>query len=258
MPGGYAGKFLEADLLKGKISETRFDDETLEAYFGGRGLAAKILWDRIGRKWAKVDALGPENLLIALTGPMTGIYPGGRICVSGKSPLSNGTVGSTASTEFAHELKCAGYDGVIVSGRADEPVYIQVTDEGGEIKPAGHLWGKDGEETLIALNREVGATLAKKKPNVGLWREPGMIYIGPAGENMVRNAAVMTKLCHACGYGGYGAVMGSKRLKAIVAKGRGRMPAVDAPEAAKLLWKKSVTPIFAFAPAASTQTSSGE
>jgi aldehyde:ferredoxin oxidoreductase len=239
MPGGYAGKFLEADLSKEKISETRFDDETLEAYFGGRGLATKILWDRIGKKWARADALGPENLLIALTGPMTGIYPGGRICVSGKSPLSNGTVGSTASTEFAHELKCAGYDGVIVSGRADEPVYIQVTDEGGEIKPAGHLWGKDGEETLIALNREVGASLAKRKPNVGLWREPGMIYIGPAGENMVRNAAVMTKLCHACGYGGYGAVMGSKRLKAIVAKGRGRMPAVDAPEAAKLLWRRS-------------------
>ena len=239
MPGGYAGKFLDVDLSRGKISETRFDDETLEAYFGGRGLATKILWDRIGRRWAKVDALAPENPLIALTGPMTGIYPGGRICVSGKSPLSNGTVGSTASTEFAHELKCAGYDGVIVSGRADEPVYIQVTDEGGEIKPADHLWGKDGEETLIALNREVGASLAKRKPNIGLWREPGMIYIGPAGENMVRNAAVMTKLCHACGYGGYGAVMGSKNLKAIVAKGRGRMPAVDAPEAAKLLLKKT-------------------
>jgi aldehyde:ferredoxin oxidoreductase len=239
MPGGYAGKFLDIDLSKGKISETRFDDETLEAYFGGRGLATKILWDRIGKKWARVNALGPENILIALTGPMTGIYPGGRICVSGKSPLSNGTVGSTASTEFAHELKCAGYDGVIVSGRADEPVYIQVTDEGGEIKLAGRLWGKDGEETLIALNREVGASLAKRKPNVGLWREPGMIYIGPAGENMVRNAAVMTKLCHACGYGGYGAVMGSKNLKAVVAKGRGRMPTVDAPEAAKLLWRRS-------------------
>jgi len=239
MPGGYAGKFLDVDLSRGKISETRFDDETLEAYFGGRGLATKILWDRIGRRWAKVDALAPESPLIALTGPMTGIYPGGRICVSGKSPLSNGTVGSTASTEFAHELKCAGYDGVIVSGRADEPVYIQVTDEGGEIKPADHLWGKDGEETLIALNREVGASLAKRKPNIGLWREPGMIYIGPAGENMVRNAAVMTKLCHACGYGGYGAVMGSKNLKAVVAKGRGRMPTVDAPEAAKLLWRRS-------------------
>ncbi len=239
MPGGYAGKFLDVDLTKRKMKDTTFDDETLEMFFGGRGLAAKILWDRIGKKWSKVDPLGPDNLLIALTGPMTGIYPGGRICVSGKSPMSNGTVGSTASTEFAHELRCAGYDGVIVSGKADEPVYIQVTNNGGEIKPARHLWGKDGEQTLIALNREVDAGLAKSKPNIGLWREPGMIYIGPAGENLVRNAAVMTKLCHACGYGGYGSVMGSKNLKAIVAKGRGRMPAPDAPEASKLLWKRT-------------------
>ena len=115
---------------------------------------------------------------------MTGIYPGGRICVSGKSPMSNGTVGSTASTEFAHELKCAGYDGVIVSGKADEPVYIQVTNEGGEIKPAKHLWGMDGEKTLIALNREIGRRLreeeAERRPLAGArlhlhwprWGEP--------------------------------------------------------------------------------------
>jgi aldehyde:ferredoxin oxidoreductase len=239
MPGGYAGKFLDVDLTKGKIRDVVFKDDLLEMFFGGRGLAAKILWDRIGKTWEKIDPLGTKNLLIALTGPMTGIYPGGRICVSGKSPMSNGTVGSTASTEFAHELRCAGYDGVIVSGKSDEPVYIQVTNAGGAIKPAGHLWGKDGEQTLIALNKEVATEFAKIKPSVGLWREPGMIYIGPAGENLVRNAAVMTKLCHACGYGGYGSVMGSKNLKAIVAKGRGRMPTPDAPETAKLLWKKT-------------------
>ncbi|MGD0802677.1 MAG: aldehyde ferredoxin oxidoreductase C-terminal domain-containing protein [Candidatus Bathyarchaeia archaeon] len=239
MPGGYAGKFLDVDLTKDKIRDVVFKDDLLEMFFGGRGLAAKILWDRIGKTWEKIDPLGPKNLLIALTGPMTGIYPGGRICVSGKSPMSNGTVGSTASTEFAHELRCAGYDGIIVSGKSDEPVYIQVTNAGGAIKPAGHLWGKDGEQTLIALNKELAAEFAKIKPSVGLWREPGMIYIGPAGENLVRNAAVMTKLCHACGYGGYGSVMGSKNIKAIVAKGRGRMPTPDAPETAKLLWKKT-------------------
>jgi aldehyde:ferredoxin oxidoreductase len=168
MPRGYAGKFLEVDLSKAKIRDTRLDDESLEMFFGGRGLAAKILWDRMGERWSEIDPLGPDNVLIALTGPMTGIYPGGRICVSGKSPMSNGTVGSTASTEFAHELKCAGYDGVIATGKSDEPVYIQVTDEGGVIKTAKHLWGKNGEETLIAINREVGADLSKKKPNVGL------------------------------------------------------------------------------------------
>jgi aldehyde:ferredoxin oxidoreductase len=239
MPGGYAGKFLDVDLAKEKVEDTTFDDETLEAYFGGRGLAAKILWDRIGKRWRKIDGLDPENIFLALTGPMTAIYPGARIMCSGKSPLSNGTVGSTASTEFASELKMAGYDGVIVTGKAEKPVYILVTDGGGEIRDASHLWGKVGEETIKILNREVTEELAKRKPNVGLWKEPGIIYIGPAGENLVRNAAVMTKLCHACGYGGYGAVMGSKNLKAIVAKGRGKIPTVDAPEAVKLLLKKT-------------------
>ena len=239
MPGGYAGKYLEVDLSQDKIKDVTFPVEILEKYFGGRGLAAKILWDRIGEKWDKVDPLGFENIFLALTGPMTGIYPGGRICCSGKSPLSNGTVGSTTSTEFAHELKTAGYDGVIITGKASSPVYVMVTDDGGEIRDASHLWGKMGEETIKSMNKEVSKELAERQPRVGLWKEPGMIYIGPAGENLVRNAAVMTKLSHAAGYGGYGAVMGSKNLKAIVAKGRGSLPEVDAPEAVKLLWKRA-------------------
>ena len=239
MPGGYAGKFLDVDLTKEKIKEVSFDDKILWQYFGGRGLAAKILWDRVGKKWENLDPYAPESPLIILTGPMTGIYPGGRICVSGKSPVSMGTVGSTAATEFAHELKCAGYDGVIFTGKSDKPVYLLVTDDGAEIKPAEHLWGTIGEKTIKILNKEVTEALGKKKPNVGIWREPGMAYIGPAGENMVRNSAVMSKICHAAGYGGYGALMGSKKLKAVVAKGRGKMPAPDAPEAVKLLWKKA-------------------
>lgn len=239
MPGGYAGKFLDIDLTKEKVKDITFPDETLEAYFGGRGLAAKILWDRIGEDWPKLDALSPDNIFMALTGPMTAIYPGARICCSGKSPVSNGTVGSTAGTEFASELKMAGYDGVIVTGKASSPVYILVTDEGGEIMDASHLWGKMSEETIKILNREVTEELTRRKPNIGLWREPGKIYIGPAGENLVRNAAVCTKVCHAAGYGGYGSVMGSKNLKAIVAKGRGKLPEVDAPEAVKLMWKRT-------------------
>ena len=239
MTGGYAGKYLDVDLTKEKIKEISFDDKTLQQYFGGRGLAAKILWDRVGKRWETLDPYAPESPLLILTGPMTGIYPGGRICVSGKSPASMGTVGSTASTEFAHELRCSGYDGAIFTGKSEKPVYLLVTNDGAEIKPAEHIWGTVGEETIKILNREVGEELKKRKPNVGIWREPGMLYIGPAGENMVRNAAVMTKICHAAGYGGYGALMGSKKLKAVVAKGRGKMPTVDAPEAAKLLWKKA-------------------
>ena len=238
-PRGYAGKYLDVDLTKGKTGDVTFPEKTLEQYFGGRGLGAKILWDRIGERWSEVDPLGPDNLFLALTGPMTGIYPGGRICCTGKSPVSNGTVGSTASTEFAHELRTAGYDGVIVSGRAEEPVYILVTEDGGEIRDAKHLWGLMGEETIKTLNKEVAEELSRRDPARGLVKEPGMIYVGPAGENMVRNACVMTKLCHAAGYGGYGSVMGSKNLKAVVAKGWGPLPEVYAPEAVKLLWKRA-------------------
>jgi aldehyde:ferredoxin oxidoreductase len=176
---------------------------------------------------------------MVFTGPMTGIYPGSRICVSGKSPISMGTVGSTAATEFANEIRQAGYDGVTFTGKAEKPVYLLITDDGAEIRDAGHLWGLDGEKTLIRLNREITDELTRRKPDVGLWKEPGMIYIGPAGENLVRNAAVMTKLCHAAGYGGYGCLMGSKNLKAVVAKGRGGTPKVDAPEAVKLLWRRA-------------------
>ena len=227
MPRGYAGKFLDVDLTKEKIKETSFNDDVLEQYFGGRGLAAKILWDRIGKEWSKIDPLGPENIFIALTGPMTAIYPGARVCCSGKSPVSNGTVGSTASTEFASELKAAGYDGVIVSGKAKDPVYILVTNDGGELVDASHLWGKVSEEIIKSLNKEVTEELTKRKSNVGLFREPGKIYIGPAGENMVRNSAVCSKVCHAAGYGGYGAVMGSKNVKAIALSGSGKISLYD-------------------------------
>jgi len=238
-PGGYAGKWLDVDLTKDKIKEVEYSDKVLEQYFGGRGLAAKVLWDKVGDNYPELDPLDPKSPLMVYTGPMTGIYPGSRICVSGKSPVSMGTVGSTAATEFANEIKEAGYDGVTFTGKADKPVYLLITDDGAELRDAGHLWGLDGEKTLIKLNKEVTAELTKRKPNVGLWKDPGMIYIGPAGENMVRNAAVITKLCHAAGYGGYGSLMGSKNLKAVVAKGRGSLPKVDAPESAKLLWRRT-------------------
>ena len=204
MPGGYAGKFLEINLSKNKMKEITFKEQILEDYLGGRGLAAKILLDRLSSKWSKIDPLGPENIFMALTGPMTGIYPGSRTCFTGKSPMSNGMVGSTASSEFGNQLKTAGYDGIIVTGKASGPVYILVTNNSGEIREAKHLWGLEGETTIKKLNREVTEELTRRHPRIGLWREPGLIYIGPAGENLVRNAVVMTKLCHAAGYGGYG------------------------------------------------------
>jgi aldehyde:ferredoxin oxidoreductase len=147
-----------------------------------------------------------------------------RICISGKSPQSNGIIGSTVGGEFALELKCSGYDGVIVTGKADYPVYIYMEDGNAEIRDARHLWGKDGKQTVRILNNEVIKSLEDRRKKERMWREPGILYIGPAGENKARIAVVMSKWTHAAGYGGYGGVMGSKNLKAIVAKGTGPLP----------------------------------
>lgn len=223
---GYAGKFLEVNLTSEKIQKVEFSDEILRNYIGGRGLATKILWDRLGEKWETIDPLGPENILLLLTGPLTGFFPGGRICVSGKSPQSNGVVGSTVAGEFGVELKCAGYDGVIVTGVAEKPIYLFIKDDDVEIRDASHIWGKDAKQTVSILTKECRELLGKRYPQKGLWREPSILYIGPAGENKVRTAVVAAKWTHAAGYGGYGAVMGAKKLKAVVAKGTGPLPEV--------------------------------
>ena len=223
---GYAGKFLEVDLTGQKVKDVKFEDDVLRQYIGGRALAAKILWDRLGNRWEKVDPLEPENILLLLAGPLTGFVPGARLCVSGKSPQSNGIIGSTVGGEFPVELRCAGYDGIIVTGRSEKPVYLFITDSGAEIKDASHIWGKDAKETLKILVKEGKEELEERFPGRGLWKEPASIYIGPAGENKVRVATVNHKWAHAAGYGGYGAVMGSKNLKAVVAKGTGPFPEV--------------------------------
>jgi aldehyde:ferredoxin oxidoreductase len=223
---GYAGKFLDIDLSTQAIKETKFTDEILKDYVGGRGLAAKILWDRLGAKWETVDPLGPENLLLLLTGPLTGFFPGARTCVSGKSPQSNGVVGSTLSGEFGVELKCAGYDGIIVTGESEKPVYLFLKDSDVELRKASDVWGKDGKQTVSALTKECRGLLKTRYPEYGEWKEPAMLYVGPAGENKVRMAIVCSKWAHAAGYGGYGGVMGSKKLKAVVAKGTGPLPEV--------------------------------
>jgi len=223
---GYAGKFLEIDLSNRNIKETKFPDEVLRDYVGGRGLAAKVLWDRLGRKWETVDPLGPENILLVLTGPFTGYFPGTKVCVSGKSPQSNGVIGSTVAGEFGVDLKCAGYDGLIITGKAEKPCYIFICDNQVEIKDASPIWGKKARETLRFLVRKSVEEIKDVRPNYGEVKEPSILYIGPAGENKTRVAAVVAKYAHGAGYGGYGGVMGAKNLKAIVAKGFGPVPDV--------------------------------
>lgn len=223
---GYAGKFLEVNLTTGNIKDTKLDEAVLKDYVGGRGLATKILWDRLGNKWEEISPLGSENLLLFLTGPLTGYFPGGRICVSGKSPQSNGVVGSTVGGEFGVELRCAGYDGIIVTGESKKPVYLFIKDSDAEIRDASHIWGKDAKQTVKILTKECRELLKKRFPRYGEWKEPALLYVGPAGENKVRTAVVAAKWTHAAGYGGYGAVMGSKKLKAIAVKGTGPLPEV--------------------------------
>jgi aldehyde:ferredoxin oxidoreductase len=224
---GYAGKFLDIDLSTEKTKEASFNEDVLRSFIGGRGLAAKILWDRLGKQWETVDPFGPENILLVLTGPLTGFFPGGRVCVSGKSPQSNGMIGSTVAGEFGIDLKCAGYDGLIITGKAQKPSYLSIIEEEVFIRDATHVWGKEGKQTLKILTKDTRKELHEKYPRYGELKEPSILYIGPAGENKTRIAAVMAKWSHAAGYGGYGGIMGAKNLKAIVAKGLGPLPEVE-------------------------------
>jgi len=221
---GYAGQFLEIDLPTRNIAKQPLDADLLKDYVGGRGLVTKILWDRLGAEWQTIDPLGPENILLFFTGPLTGYFPGGRICVSGKSPQSNGVVGSTVGGELGVELRCAGYDGVVVTGEAETPCYLFINDSDVEIRDANHIWGKDAKETTRILTKECREVLRQRFPKYGEIKQPAILYIGPAGENRVRTAVVAAKWTHAAGYGGYGAVMGSKKLKAVVARGTGPLP----------------------------------
>jgi aldehyde:ferredoxin oxidoreductase len=223
---GYAGKFLEVDLSNGTARNVTLPDEWLKEYVGGRALATKILSERLIMNWRSLDPLGPENILLFMPGPFTGYFPGGRICVTGKSPQSNGVVGSTVGGEFGVELRCAGYDGVIVTGKSEKPVYLFIKDDNIDIRDASKIWGKDVKETNTLLNRECRLLMAQRYPQTGTWREPSSLYIGPAGEHKVRSAVVVAKWSHAAGYGGYGAVMGSKNLKAVAVKGTGPLPEV--------------------------------
>ena len=136
-------------------------------------------------------------------------------------------VGSTVGGEFGVDLKCAGYDGLIVTGKASKPCYITIFEDQISIKDASHVWGKDGKQTLRILTEEGRKELKANFKEYGELKEPQVLYIGPAGENQTRIAAVMEKWTHGAGYGGYGGVMGSKNLKAVVAKGLGPLPEVE-------------------------------
>jgi len=215
------GKILRVNLAIGKISEEFPDDETLKLYLGGAGLATKYLIDEVPKG---IDPLGPENKLIFMTGPLT-VTPSpstGRYSVVAKSPLT-GIWGQANSAGFwGRDLKRSGFDGVIFEGISSKPVYLVTEDGKAELRDAGHLWGKNTSDTTKAIREELG-----EKFNVAC--------IGIGGENLVKYAAVMNDCDEpnwgrAAGRCGMGAVMGSKKVKAIASKGNAKIEVANPDE----------------------------
>ena len=206
---GYCGKFLRVDLTAGNIKVEILDLDIAKKFIGGRGLGTYYIKTEVS---ADVDALSPDNKIVIATGPLTGSKTpaSGRHMVVTKSPLS-GTIASSNSGGFwGAELKKAGFDLIILEGKASQPCYISIKDDKVEIKDAGKLWGKLVSETTDILLEEE----AEPKGRV--------MTIGPAGENQSMIASIMNDKYRAAGRSGVGAVMGSKNLKAIFVKGTGK------------------------------------
>ena len=211
---GYTGKVLKVDLTEGTIAVEEPSEAFYRRYLGGSGLIGYYLLKEMP---ADVDPLGPDNLLIFAAGPITGmpVAGSGRSAVGGKSPLTGGYGEADVGGFFGAEMRRAGYDAVVVRGKAATPVYLWLHDGEAELRSADHLWGKTTGDTQDAVREELGEKSAR------------MALIGPGGEKMVRFACVINDLKHAAGRSGLGAVMGSKNLKCVVARGRTAVPVAD-------------------------------
>jgi len=210
---GYMGKMLFVNLSSGEIREETPDESLYRDFIGGYGVGARILYSR---QKAGINPLGPENILGVLTGPFTGtpVTFAGRYTVVGKSPLTGGWGDSNGGGHFAPQLKFAGYDAVFFTGIAEKPVYLFLENGKAEIKDATHLWGKDCFETEDLLKAEHG-------------KDTESISIGPPGERRSLISCIITSRGAAAGRSGLGAVMGSKKLKAIAARGTMEIPIAD-------------------------------
>ena len=193
------------DLATGRMDVEELSDKMVLAYLGGTGFCARILYDELGRG---LDPLGPENKLIIMTGPLTGtlVPQASRYVIAAKSPLTDGYGESHAGGHFGPELKFAGYDGVIFEGVSSEPVYLLIQDDDVHLVSASDLWGKTTYETEDLLHVKHG-------------RDFRILSIGPAGENLSRIAGIVNDKSRIAARSGLGAVMGSKKLKAILVRG---------------------------------------
>jgi aldehyde:ferredoxin oxidoreductase len=211
---GYAGRLLRVDLGSGKSWAEPLEATRARRYVGGRGMGARILLDEVPRG---CDPFGPENRLIFAMGPLAGTFaPGsGRFVVVGKSPATDGFGEAYTGGFVAHELKYAGYDGIVVQGTAAELVYLSIVNDRVEVRPAKHLAGRGTLEVEEAIKKDLGDP------------ETRIISIGVAGEKRVRYACVMNDTDRAAGRTGLGAVMGAKNLKAVAIRGTGRVTLAD-------------------------------
>lgn len=210
---GYAGKLAYIDLSTGRVEIREVDKELARQFIGGSALACRLVYDLIA---PRTDPLGPDNPLVFMTGPLVGTTApsSSRFAVCARSPLTGIWGEATSGGAFGPRMKMAGFDGLVITGRAAKPTCITVNDGEIRLHDAGSLWGKDCYETRDLVKRETG--------------DCSVACIGPAGENLVPLAAVINDAGRAAGRCGLGAVMGSKNLKAVAVSGRGKVALADA------------------------------
>jgi len=204
---GWVGKICRVNLTN-KTVKIEPTNKYMSQFFGGRGIAQWVLLTELK---PKVHPLAPENIIIFSTGPLTGTLApiSGRLCIDSKNFVTGGVGSSNVGGFFGSELKYAGFDAIIVTGKSSRPVYLIIENENVVIKDAEILWGKTTWETEDILKQ--------KDRNIQV------LSIGPAGENLVKSACIIIKRKHAAGRCGFGAIMGAKNLKAIAVRGRGKI-----------------------------------
>ncbi len=240
MAHGFMGKILWVDLSRKQLKDEPLDPKMGREFLGGYGLGARILFSR---QKAGVDPLGPDAILGMTTGVLTGTdaLGGSRYIMVGKSPLTEGWGDANSGGNVGPYLKFAGYDAVFFTGISDKPVYLLIDNGKAELKDATHLWGKDSFETQDILREAHGKDLE-------------VACVGPAGEKVALIAAVMNNKGRAAGRSGLGAVMGSKKLKAIAVKGNMKVPVADADKSKEMRKKHmaNLGPRFDFISACGT------
>lgn len=214
MAGGHRGRIGFIDLSEGTIKEEKLDGDMARNFIGGLGLGARILFERQN---AGIDPLGPESILGFTTGPLTGTPcpTGGRYMAVCKSPLTGGWGDANSGGHFGSELKAAGWDALFVHGIAPTPEYLLVSSDGIELRDASHIWGKDTGDTEDILRKEIGI------------RRLRVASIGPSSEKLSLISGIVNDKGRVAARSGVGAVMGSKRLKAIAVHGNDKVPIAD-------------------------------